>query len=325
MWAAASDRTAAPRMGTTGRRAGQLPGSSPWASPRQGRGRRSRRALTRRAGTARRRARASRKGVPERRAGDPSGICYRRTVPGRWRRVISSGRRGGGWGKPPSRPSMLGGRNPLSDEERKEERARDEGDEGPQGASLERIYRSHRPSVLSFFRRSLRSDRDVEDLTQDTFLRAQGSRQPRRPPSPGRVPPPDRPQPPQGPVPPGKGPHLLGPRRRRGRRPPRPHGHPGGDHARPARAASPLPGPDGPPQRTRQAVSILHKFHHLTYRQVAAVMGTSPKTVEKQIASGIATCRTAVRGRADAPGAEIRPFPAAGLRSGSGAAGRGKP
>ncbi|MBK8594839.1 MAG: hypothetical protein IPN83_04495 [Holophagales bacterium] len=53
--------------------------------------------------------------------------------------------------------------------------ARDEGDESPQGASLERIYRSHRPSVLTFFRRSLRSDRDIEDLTRDTFLRAQCS------------------------------------------------------------------------------------------------------------------------------------------------------
>lgn len=78
------------------------------------------------------------------------------------------------------------------------------------------------------------------------------------------------------------------------------------------------------PDRTRQAV-ILHKFHHLTYRQVAAVMGTSTKTVEKQIASGIAACRNAVRGGAAGPGAEVRAFPAPGPRPGDEAAGRGRP
>ena len=76
------------------------------------------------------------------------------------------------------------------------------------------------------------------------------------------------------------------------------------------------------PERTRQAV-ILHKFHHLTYRQVAAVMGTSPKTVEKQIASGLAACRAAVRGGA-VPVAEVRPFPSAAARPGTGDAGRGR-
>lgn len=123
-WAAASGRMAGPRRGTTGRWAGPLPGSIPRASPRQGRGRRSRQASTREAERARRRARAPRGGVPERRAGDPSGICYRRSVPGCSRQMISSGLRGGGWGKPPSRPSMFDGRNSSSDEEWKKERSR---------------------------------------------------------------------------------------------------------------------------------------------------------------------------------------------------------
>ncbi len=47
------------------------------------------------------------------------------------------------------------------------------------------------------------------------------------------------------------------------------------------------------PRRARQAV-ILHKFHHLSYAQVAAVMGISPRTVEKHLAKGVDACTQAL-------------------------------
>lgn len=56
------------------------------------------------------------------------------------------------------------------------------------------------------------------------------------------------------------------------------------------------------PERARQAV-LLHKFHQLSYAEVAAVMGISPRTVEKHLARGLAACTAALgparRGRGD--------------------------
>ena len=212
----------------------------------------------------------------------------------------------------------------MPDLEQEDEGARTAGDASPRQELVERIYGSHRPSIRSFFRRALRSEQDAEDLTQDTFLRAHGSARLDDLRNPGafllqiaR--------------------NLLRDRFRHERLVsyssvedleeaalPDPSGSPEEiTHARRelralSRALLPLP------ERTRQAV-ILHKFHHLTYRQVAAVMGTSPKTVEKQIASGIAACRTAVRGGAAGPGAEVRAFPGSGPRPSDEAAGRGRP
>jgi len=58
----------------------------------------------------------------------------------------------------------------------------------------------------------------------------------------------------------------------------------------------------GLPERARQAV-LLHKFHQLSYAEVAAVMGISPRTVEKHLARGLAACMKALeparRGRGD--------------------------
>jgi RNA polymerase sigma-70 factor (ECF subfamily) len=197
-------------------------------------------------------------------------------------------------------------------------------DASPRQELVERIYGSHRPSVRSFFRRALRSEQDADDLTQDTFLRAHRSASLEDLRNPGafllqiaR--------------------NLLRDRFRRERLvsfqavdplDERDLTDPSGTPEEITHARRELRALSrallGLPERTRQAV-ILHKFHHLTYRQVAAVMGTSPKTVEKQIASGIAACRTAVRGGAAGPGAEVRAFRAPGLRPGDEAAGRGRP
>ena len=46
--------------------------------------------------------------------------------------------------------------------------------------------------------------------------------------------------------------------------------------------------------KVRQAL-ILHKFHHYSYKRVAAIMGISPKTVEKHLAKAIAGCRRELR------------------------------
>ena len=212
----------------------------------------------------------------------------------------------------------------MPDLEPQDESARKATDASPRRELVERIYSSHSRSVRSFFRRALRSEQDAEDLTQDTFLRAHGSARLDDLRNPGAF--------------------LLQIARNLLR-----------DRFRHERLVSyssvedieeaGLPDPSGTPEeitharrelralsralltlpeRTRQAV-ILHKFHHLTYRQVAAVMGTSPKTVEKQIASGIAACRAAVRGGAAGPGAEVRAFPKPGLRPGDATAGRGRP
>lgn len=212
----------------------------------------------------------------------------------------------------------------MPDLEPDDEAARKATDASPRQELVERIYDSHRPSIRSFFRRALRSEQDAEDLTQDTFLRAHGSVRlvDLRDPSAFLL---------------QIARNLLRDRFRHERLVsyssvedieeaalPDPSGSPEEiTHARRelralSRALLALP------ERTRQAV-ILHKFHHLTYRQVAAVMGTSPKTVEKQIASGIAACRTAVRGGAAGPGAEVRAFPRSGPRPGDATAGRGRP
>jgi RNA polymerase sigma-19 factor, ECF subfamily len=194
----------------------------------------------------------------------------------------------------------------------------------PQGSVLERAYRAHRSAVMAFLRRSLKSEEDAEDLTHDTFLRANGSGQL------GQL---------RQPVA-----FLLHIARNLVR-----------DHFRRQKLASfsaledivdlDPPDPSGTPEqiaharrelqllaqvlmalpeRTRQAVT-LHKFHHLTYRQVAVVMGTSPKTVEKQLARGIAECRRVVRGEGVSSGGQVLPYTSTTRSSGDVMTGRARP
>jgi RNA polymerase sigma factor (sigma-70 family) len=47
------------------------------------------------------------------------------------------------------------------------------------------------------------------------------------------------------------------------------------------------------PPRCRQAF-VLHRFDGLSYREIADGFGTSPRTVENQIAHALATCRRAL-------------------------------
>ena len=62
-------------------------------------------------------------------------------------------------------------------------------------------------------------------------------------------------------------------------------------------------------EKVRQAL-ILHKFHHLSYNEVAAVMGISPKTVEKHLAKGVEQCRAALGRERRKHLASVEPFPA---------------
>lgn len=170
---------------------------------------------------------------------------------------------------------------------------------------FEEAYRAHRATVMAFLRRSLRSEQDAEDLTHDTFIRASRSGQLDQLRHPvafllhiAR--------------------NLLLNRIHREKivaftaidelaaaEPVDPAGTP--ERIVQARLELRLLATAllSLPERTREAV-ILHKFQHLTCRQVAAVMGTSPKTVEKQLARGIAECRRAVRGASSRGGRILR-------------------
>jgi RNA polymerase sigma factor (sigma-70 family) len=189
------------------------------------------------------------------------------------------------------------------------------GGEGVRGDPLEETYRAHRSVVMAFLRRKGRSEEDAEDLTHDTFVRAQRSGQLDRLRHPvafllhiAR--------------------NLLLNRVHRERI----VAFSALDEVTAAELADPGGTPErvvqarlelrlladalmALPERTREAV-ILHKFQHLTCRQVAAAMGTSPKTVEKQLARGIAECRRAVRGE-PAQGGRVLPFAAAGGEGGT--------
>lgn len=185
-----------------------------------------------------------------------------------------------------------------------------EGDRQPGGGraadSFEDVYRAHRSTVMGFLRRSLRSEQDAEDLTHDTFIRARRS---------GQL---DQLRHPVA--------FLLHIARNLLLN--RIHREsivaftainelavaeltdPGGTPERIVEGRLELrllaAALMALPERTREAV-ILHKFQHLTCHQVAAVMGTSPKTVEKQLARGIAECRRAVRG-ASTPAGRVLHF-----------------
>ncbi|HVN76164.1 MAG TPA: RNA polymerase sigma factor [Thermoanaerobaculaceae bacterium] len=195
---------------------------------------------------------------------------------------------------------------------------------GPQEGRLEDAYHAHRSAVMAFLRRHLRSEEDAEDLTHDTFIRANGSGELDRLRHPGAF--------------------LIHIARNLMR-----------DRFRRQKLATfsalediaavdladPAVSPEqiaqgraelrllaralmALPERTRQAV-ILCKFHHLTYRQVAAVMGTSPKTVEKQIARGVAECRRVVRGEVSEREGDLLRFSPANAETGAPAAGRRQP
>jgi RNA polymerase sigma factor (sigma-70 family) len=212
----------------------------------------------------------------------------------------------------------------VSDEVRTLGQAPDAGAKAPQERSLDQAYRAHRSAVMAFLRRNLRSEEDAEDLTHDTFIRASGSGQLDQLHHPGAF--------------------LLHIARNllrdRFRRQKLASFSPLDEIAHvelPDPSASPEQIAQGRrelqllarvlmelPERTRQVV-ILNKFHHLTYRQVAAVMGTSPKTVEKQLARGIAECRRAVRGEPTNQTAEVLYFEAAEGEAGRRAPGGPRP
>jgi RNA polymerase sigma-70 factor (ECF subfamily) len=180
---------------------------------------------------------------------------------------------------------------------------------------LEEVYRAQRSTVMGFLRRRVRSEQDAEDLTHDTFVRAQRSGQLDRLRHPAAF-------------------LLHIARNLLLNRVQREKivafsaldelaaaelADPGGTPERVVQARLELRALADAllalPERTREAV-ILHKFQHLTCRQVAAVMGTSPKTVEKQLARGIAECRRAVRGE-EVRGGRVLPFAAAGGEGGT--------
>lgn len=181
---------------------------------------------------------------------------------------------------------------------------------GERGNPFEQTYRAHRSTVLAFLHGKLRSEEDAEDLAHETFVRAQRSGEM------GRL----------------RHPaafllkiarNLLFNRVRREKI----VAFSALEELGAAEIADPRGTPEqvvaarlelralaealiALPRRTREAV-ILHKFQNLTCRQVAAVMGTSPKTVEKQLARGIAECRRAVRGEPASRG-RVLPFAANG-------------
>lgn len=179
---------------------------------------------------------------------------------------------------------------------------------------LAEAFESYRDEIRAFLRRRLGDVDDAEDLTQEAFLRAQRS---------GNV---DRLENPRAylfRIAENLARDLLR-RRRLGVF----------DHSREvdtSEVAYPAPSPEDRAQarqelaalsravaglspRVRQAL-ILHKFCHLSYNQVATVLGISPKTVEKHLAKGIALCRAALH-RGDDSAATVVEFEPQRARAG---------
>jgi RNA polymerase sigma-70 factor (ECF subfamily) len=176
---------------------------------------------------------------------------------------------------------------------------------------LAEAFAAHRDEVRGFIRRRLGASEDVDDLTQETFLRAQraGGFEALHNPRAYLLRIAD---------------NLVRDRHRRDR-------HNLFDpnlEAQPHDPADPAPSPEriargreelhrlalavaGLPPKARETL-ILHKFHHLSYNQIAVVMGISPRTVEKHLAKAVAHCRRAVRepSRATTDGDNVVPFAA---------------
>jgi len=173
--------------------------------------------------------------------------------------------------------------------------------------TLAEIYRRHGDEVRAYLRRRLHSPEDAEDLAQEAFLRLERT---------------------------GKLESLENPRayllriadnlvRDRVRR----DGLGVFDHDREVTDvdfAHPSPSPEqtasaredlkalayavaGLSDKVRQAL-ILHKFHHLSHKEVARVMSISPRTVEKHLAKAIAQCRVVVRRGTEAPHENVVDF-----------------
>jgi len=168
--------------------------------------------------------------------------------------------------------------------------------------SLDEIYRRHGDEVRAYLRRRLDSPEDAEDLAQEAFLRVQRS---------GRM---DELENPRAYLL-RTAKNLLRDRFRRdslgvfdtGREVTDDgFAHPAPSPERTASARQDLDAlalaVAGLSPKVRQAL-ILHKFHHYSYKRVAAIMGISPRTVEKHLAKAIAVCRRELR-RRESPRAE---------------------
>ncbi len=160
--------------------------------------------------------------------------------------------------------------------------------------SLDEIYRRHGDEVRAYLRRRLDSPEDAEDLAQEAFLRVQRS---------GRL---DELENPRAYLL-RTAENLLRDRFRRDSLGVFDTGREVTDDG----FAHPAPSPEstasarqelealahamaGLSPKVRQAL-ILHKFHHYSYKRVAAIMGISPKTVENHLAKAIAGCRRELR------------------------------
>lgn len=160
--------------------------------------------------------------------------------------------------------------------------------------SLDEAYRRHGDEVRAYLRRRLDSPEDAEDLAQEAFLRVQRS---------GKLEELDNPRAYLM----RTAENLLRDRFRRDSLGVFDTGREVTDDE----FAHPAPSPEstasarqelealahamaGLSPKVRQAL-ILHKFHHYSYKRVAAIMGISPKTVEKHLAKAIAGCRRELR------------------------------
>jgi len=172
--------------------------------------------------------------------------------------------------------------------------------------SLDETYRRHGDEVRAYLRRRLDSPEDAEDLAQEAFLRLQRS---------GRLDQLDNPRAYLL----RTAENLLRDRFRRdslgvidtSREVTDDFAHPAPSPERSASARQELEAlaraVAGLSPKVRQAL-ILHKFHHYSYRRVAAIMGISPKTVEKHLAKAIAGCRQALNREATSRAEKVVEF-----------------
>ncbi len=152
----------------------------------------------------------------------------------------------------------------------------------------------HREELRAFVRRRIGVSEDIEDVVQETFLRAQRA---------GRFNSVDNPRAYLVRI----ADNLIRDRHRRERH----HLFEPNLEEQPQDPEDPAPSPERVararqelhklalavatlPPKPREAL-ILHKFHHLSYNEIARVMGISPRTVEKHLAKAVAHCRRAVR------------------------------
>ncbi len=173
--------------------------------------------------------------------------------------------------------------------------------------TLDETYRRHGDEVRAYLRRRLDSPEDAEDLAQETFVRVQRS---------GRL---EELENPRAYLL-RTAENLLRDRFRRDSLGVFDTGREVTDDG----FAHPAPSPEstasarqelealahamaGLSPKVRQAL-ILHKFHHYSYKRVAAIMGISPKTVEKHLAKAIAGCRRELRQQGSPRGENVVDF-----------------